>query len=240
MQATKRRQRAGLTAMAVLMGALLAAGGGCQGDGPALAAQEGRGEPVDLRDAFGEEAVTGTYRMAAGPLEGEDVAFSIPAVASGQDEAVMTVEGVREMTWRRDEQGAVMILETTDHLEQVRVVYEPALMVVPARMRVGEVRQQEVEMNVYRLDDGSRRAGGSGTIEVELISAGRFDTPMGRVEGFHVRERHDLHLSLARVNVQVDTIYGRDMGPVRKSTLRRTRALGLFASEEREVLERVE
>ena len=234
--------------MVVLMAVAVMMAGGCRSDGVAgvaLAAQDGEAEAVDLRTAFGGEGVAGTYRVDAGPLKGEEVSFSITALGAGGDdsaggEAVMQVQGLRETTLRRDDDGAVLIPETIDVLEQVRVVYEPALTIVPARMRVGEVRQQEVSMNVYRLEDGSRRAGGNGTIEVELISAGAFDTPMGRVQGFHVQERHDLHLSLARVTVRVDTIYGREMGPVRKSTVRRVRALALFGSEEREVLERVE
>ena len=242
------------TFTAALLGVALLATGGCAADGLAVAARGDPPQPVDLRSAFGQEPVAGVYRVDAGPLAGEQVAFSITplpadaeAGASDQDnggtapgQMLMEVQSLRETSLERDDQGSVAIPQTIDLLEQVRVVYEPAATIVPARMHVGEVRRQEFQMNVYHLADGSRRAGGSGSIELELVEVGAFDTPIGRVDGYRLRERHDLHLSLARVNVEVDTIYGHEIGPVRKSTVRRTRALGLFGSTERETLVRIE
>ncbi|MEX0885085.1 MAG: hypothetical protein WD009_01480 [Phycisphaeraceae bacterium] len=224
----------GLALLAVLL-----AGCAASDDRPSRESRDASRGPVDLADALPERATTGTYRAVAGDAQGEEFPLRITPASLDAD-GVFEIEGLRRSRLVRTGDGSIHVAEVIDRREQVRVVYEPAAVMLPDALRVGQVMRMEIEMRVYRLADGSRQASGGGTIELELVEVGLFDTPMGQVEGYRIREHHDLRLSLARVDVRVDAIYARGLGPVRLSTTRRTRTLGLFASEEREVLERIE
>lgn len=151
------------------------------------------------------------------------------------DAWLLDVEGLRR-TFYRLRDGEVVVGREDDLLENARVEYEPAIVVLP---RDGaETREQRVTMRVLTLDGSKQRDRGTMVYRVDVLGSITITTPAGGLTAVALRSVREIDLNLADVRVESLEAYAPGDGPVAEWSQREVRMLGLFTTRSAERLER--
>lgn len=140
----------------------------------------------------------------------------------------------REM-WRIDAEGSAGIVESVNRGENVEVVFEPGLRILPSGLATGVASEQSLRMTVHPLGDRSRvRAAGGATQRVELLGSSRVPTPMGDAPALVMRTLLEASLGPSRVRNETWTwvassagVWGPTGVVLAERRLERTTALGI-------------
>jgi hypothetical protein len=134
---------------------------------------------------------------------------------------------VREELWREDD-GGLVLTRTVDHVERVEVLFDPPLLVLPARLEPGQVAIERLRMTVHPLGDRSRtRAAGPVVQEVADMGHDRVRTPAGTWVARHLRSVFTADLSGTKVRNQTDQWLVDGVGLVAQKRSERTTLLGV-------------
>lgn len=140
----------------------------------------------------------------------------------------------REM-WRIDADGSAGIVESVNRGENVEVVFDPGLRILPSGLATGVASEQSLRMTVHPLGDRSRvRAAGGATQLVELLGSSSVPTPMGDAPALVMRTLLDASLGPSRVRNETWTwvasssgVWGATGVVLAERRLERTTALGI-------------
>jgi hypothetical protein len=146
------------------------------------------------------------------------------------------LDGIRTVYLTSTPDGAVAISREDELSEEVSVDYEPALVILPARMAMGEPSNGVCRMTVRNLKTGSVRDHGWCNYRIELLGIRATHTPTGTSEAYVVQTRRRIVLQLAQVRIKSETEFVADRGWVAERIHRVTKALGVFASSHTEKL----
>lgn len=194
-----------------------------------------RWEPIEARQLMPLEARFARVRVVEGPDEGEVLEQRLEA-SDGQ-RWTLTVEDRQRMHLGYDEQGHIVVFQEDDFEQSVAVHYEPALVLVPARLEADTNHRQQVEVTVRQLEGEGVRDRGTATHRIEAVRFGTVETDMGVQEAYLLRQHRQLALNFARAEVQIDTLYVPDVGRIAWRVDQSTRIMGVIGSQQSEGFE---
>jgi len=198
--------------------------------GPASAATV-RGQ--DLRAAFPGRTVFGVWDG-----EGEDRLVIERAPSSTGEEAEYVqkrfrVDGGGEKLDRKQRlrvrgDGAVVLVEEVNHGEGVEVVFDPPLVVLPARVEPGTMSSSTGQMTVHPLGNRARvRAKGSVNETTTCLGAVRVVTPRGTFVAWKIQSTLDADLGASKVSNTTELWLVPDVGIIAERRREKTTVLGL-------------
>jgi hypothetical protein len=149
-------------------------------------------------------------------------------------------EKVRTTTLVVDD-GAIAVVRDIERDDDADVRYEPAILMLPAKLEQGKPVTAEAKMTVHDGDGDGIKARGTCRVKIELLGMRSVTTPAGEFECHVIRTTRTIRLDLAHVDVVIHAAYSPEHGLVRERIERHTKALGLFggkSSEEMVLIER--
>lgn len=151
-----------------------------------------------------------------------------------------TLEGVRMVHLHHAEMAAVVILMERELSEAVAVTYDPPLVILPNVLTMDQPVEQESQVTVTGLKDGSPRDQGRCRHRVQLLGKRTITTPAGTFQAYVVQTRREMDLQLAQVSVVSETAYAPGRGWVAEQIVRVTKPMKLFAFRQIEQLHLVD
>jgi hypothetical protein len=145
----------------------------------------------------------------------------------GPSEGSVKLDSVQ--TYERMGDGSVALAEEIDEDEGVEVVFEPPMLVIPARLAAGTPpRTQEFKMRVYPKGNRShvRR---QGPARVEIVAAGveMIDAPGGKRAALRIDSTLNADLAPAKVVNQTTAYYADGQGLIAEREHERTTVMGI-------------
>ncbi|WP_432800108.1 hypothetical protein [Poriferisphaera sp. WC338] len=180
---------------------------------------------ITARKLMPNKSTKGSYTEAANEQKGKVYAYSYEKTADG---LILTIEGVRRSYYRWAKDGALWTYRDDDLKENVRVTYDPGILILPKELKKKPEVKGEAKVEVYSLSSGEKRASGSMKYEVVAIWESKLDLPAGTFDCYIVREKRDLNLDLAMVTVTLDTGYAAGIGEVMQAEWQSQKTLDLF------------
>jgi hypothetical protein len=178
--------------------------------------------------------LTRVFAVDLGPRSGKTLRATIES--TGRNQWRYTLEDSREVDLVLADDGSIQVPRETDVDEQVEILYEPALRLLPPRLVLGEPFEGESHMTVKNLKDGKLRDQGTVAYRVELTGQRKVATPAGEFDAYIVNSERRIKLGMASVDVAIMTAYAPDGGTVAESITQTTKALGLLGGTKQEVL----
>ncbi len=147
-----------------------------------------------------------------------------------------------EMVFRRNPDGSVslasLIADTPQALSdgQARYIFEPPLVMTPARLAAGERFEDSCDMRIVAIDDETDviRTGGA-TRLLEVVGRQTLETVTGDVRAIRVRARFRLTLGATVVTSDSVVWFEPGGGALAESTRRVVRVLGVPVQDVREL-----
>ena len=222
------------------VGAVVAAGaGGCRStndDAGASAAVFAEVERIEL-PAAETRAVRGDWprRVVYAPI-GEISEARLVIEREPDDTGVQTRSSINEgeeavqrrQTFAVRDDGAVVLVEEVNHAEGVEVVFDPPLVVLPARLEVGAAIECEGRMTVHPLGDRSRvRAKGTYTETGRCEGAVTVRTPAGEFVAWKLVSELRAELGPSRVQNETELWISPRAGIVAERRRERTLVFGV-------------
>jgi len=176
---------------------------------------------------FGDAGTKRVYEFTVGKFAGRELPHRRSILPNGK--VIDLLEGHQSAEFVVND--AVNLLAEDDYASKVRVVYEPAMVVMPARLRAGETTEQlsESSMTVTNLADGSPRDRGRCKYKVELLGKARVATPAGSFDAWIVRTTRHLSLQMAGGTVVTHSAYVEGRGLIAEHIEQNLKMLGLIA-----------
>ena len=171
-----------------------------------------------------------SYELILSTPEHEDRPLNVTVTKQGEF-WVMTIAERSSMFIQQLPTGDLAIMRETDLRENVRIEYQPAIVLLPAKLAAGVTRQGQVQMTVYNLDTGQQRAKGTSHYQINVAGLQPVETANGPINAWVVHTRRDMDLSFADAHVTLETAYAPMLGQVYEQAQVRTVTLGLFAKE---------
>jgi hypothetical protein len=157
--------------------------------------------------------------------DGAGVTVVKAMVRSGATEPVKGTLSV--MRFRMVDEG-LALEETDEHADGVRTVFEPPLLAVPARLKLGESVVQRVSMKVYPFaTPGRLKTRGEGTNTIAFEAVEPVEAPAGDFTAQRVRTTLELALGEAKVRVVTLAWYVPGVGAVVERSTERVTVLGV-------------
>lgn len=134
----------------------------------------------------------------------------------------------REQRLRVRQDGAVVLVEEVNHGEGVEVVFEPPLVVLPARVEPGAMTNSTGQMTVHPLGNRARvRAKGSVNERTTCLGAVRVVTPRGSFVAWKIQSTLDADLGASRVSNTTELWLVPEVGIIAERRREKTTVLGL-------------
>ena len=149
------------------------------------------------------------------------------------------IEGVRRVEFLVGEDGSVKVTREVEVSEDSDVSYEPALLVLPAEVKQDTPAQGEARMTVKNLKGTNTKASGPVTVTVTPVGRTAVTTDDGATDAVAVRAQRKMDLDLAKVRVNIETVYVPGRGTWRETVERVTQALGVFEDRKRQTVQRI-
>ena len=186
------------------------------------------GEPVDEpAEVRAEELMPLTGRSAVFAVDPDNPAVGAVEVHLEQQPAHwrIRVGGLYETHLLREADGALRARTEIDHEENVRVEYDPPILLLPEVLRVGEPVTDRTHMVIRNRRTGAVRQQGPCKVTVELVHRREVRTPAGTMQAWVVRTVREADLGLADFRVVITEAYVPQRGLVAKHTDRVVRLL---------------
>lgn len=184
-------------------------------------------ETISADDLLPPNGQSTHFLYTLGPHHGQRVLYELAPQA---DHWLATVAERSSGRIFRDDVGLTMDREI-DFKEQVKVVYDPPLLLLPAQLSMNQPIVTTCRMQVRNLQNGEIKTEGTCETQIELLGQAEIETPAGVMEAHLVRTRRKLALSLAQVRVQIIEAYVEGQGLVARRIDRKTKALGLLTTQ---------
>ena len=196
-----------------------------EAEGAALS-HDGKPWPtVSPEEVLPKRDVAGRYEIVK---DGErtTAAFTLKRVDSGV--WMLEIEGHQTARWELDKEGSLRLPWQTSVDQGVRVEYEPALVLLPAKG--AGVSRTEAEMTVYHLDSGEQKTAGKCAYVVSPGGPGMFEPALEERLTLYASSVRRIDVPLADATVAAEVAYAKERGPIATDLTRVLRPLGLFAS----------
>lgn len=190
--------------------------------------------------AWESSGPSGRRRMLverSGPEAGQTVwrvdRTLLERVGGGADERTP----IRSDTYTRAADGSVAITEETNHDENVEVVFEPPMVVMPGRLVAGAPFEQKFDVRVYPGGKGRKmlKSSGPGSHTIELTGLWRVTLAGGgTVEARGVRSVFRADFNPARVVNTTEQWFVEGVGVIAERRHERTTVFGLPIRESSE------
>ncbi len=146
------------------------------------------------------------------------------------------VGGLYETHLIREADGTRRAEAELDFEQNVRVEYDPPILVLPAELRIGEPVKDETHMVIRDRRTGRVRQQGPCEVTIELKEFRTVTTPAGPREAWVVKTTRKADLGVADFRVIITEAYVPDAGLVAKHTDRLVRIFGAIPQREVEHL----
>ena len=180
--------------------------------------------------------IKGIYTADEGKNKGKTFQFTYEVTPKG---LIQNVEGLRRVYLEWDRKGNLILKRDDDFQENVRVMYNPGLVVLPAKLKEKEPNIKSVsKMEVFGLTDGNRRA--IGTVESNITAMWEAKLPLDNKEldAYIVREKRTINLDVANVQLTLDTAFAPGQGKILQMEWRTQKALDIFVENSKSKLSR--
>jgi hypothetical protein len=213
--------------MIAVLGLLVVPPGQVQG-------QAGEGDERKVPTVPGERLLplterTRSFRILSGDGVGNRVTQKLrPAEESEPGDWVLNFDSLNVLYLRRTEGGAIEMVRMDLPREDRAVVYQPAVRLIPPRLRPRLTEVGTGLARIYYLDTGERRRVGAFRHEIEEVSRARFGVPNGPVAGFLVVLDHEIDVDFGKVRLELEGGYVPGEGLVYRHMRYTKEKLGLF------------
>jgi len=141
--------------------------------------------------------------------------------------------------YHRGKDGQIILDREDDFEENVRVDYDPGIVVIPAVVGGKDpLPHGKVKMIVKNLKTGHQRDHGTCTYKFTGVQKKRLKTPAGSFDVYVIEQKRHLDLNLANVDVTIHTGYAPGEGTVLDAVWQTMHTLGIFTSHSHSRLER--
>ncbi len=169
------------------------------------------------------------------PEQPDDGALDVE-VEQKQQRWHIRVGGLYETHLIRESDGSRRAEAELDFEQDVRVEYDPPILVLPAELRIGEPVKDETHMVIRDRRTGRVRQQGPCEVTIELKEFRTVTTPAGPREAWVVKTTRKADLGAADFRVVITEAYVPDAGLVAKHTDRLVRIFGAIPQREVEHL----
>jgi hypothetical protein len=153
------------------------------------------------------------FAVTDGKFKGKQWTYSHRKGASDKEHLMIFVDQHRSVLNVNDD-GRVLLSTEDDYGQQVKVVYDPPLEVIPADMLNHEPKAITSSMTVYNLDGQSQRDKGACQVSVQILGKQTITTPAGTFEAIMFKTTRQLKLALASGTVTIYDAYAPKKGLV--------------------------
>ena len=183
-------------------------------------------KPITASELMPAQNQKGEYRTEEGKNNGKTFPFTYEKTPKGY---ILTINGLRRVYYEWNSNHDLILKRDDDFQENVRVVYNPGLTILPANIDKNEPNVSSTsQVNVYNLTNGHRRAFGKVSNRLSAIWQSQVSLDSQKVGVYIVREERALDLDMAMVKVTLDTAYAPTHGEVLQMEWRTQKALNLF------------
>jgi hypothetical protein len=182
-------------------------------------------EPIPAAALMPSAPVTGSFTFTEGKQAGQTDPYSMEPTADGW---VFSIEEQGRVYMHLEPDGSLAISREDDLLEQVRVEYEPAIIVLPAHVGRDELPSGQVQMTVWSLKTDQKQAEGLCDYQVTHIWASTLKSSTGALATYNIRQKRQIDLKIVQVELTLDSSFAAGMGYVAGADWRVERALGLW------------
>jgi hypothetical protein len=138
------------------------------------------------------------------------------------------VEIVREQLFRLGDDGSVALVEEKNHIEKVEVVFDPPLLVLPARIETGATFESSGRMTVHPLGDRSKvKVKGTYDDSGSCEGAVRVSTSGGEFDVWKIKSVFTADLPPSKVRNETESWLSPTSGPIVERRSERTTVLGV-------------
>ncbi|QQE11777.1 hypothetical protein JD969_20230 [Planctomycetota bacterium] len=180
--------------------------------------------------------IKGTYTADEGKNKGKSFQFTYEMTPNG---LILNIEGLRRVYFEWDSQGNLILKRDDDFQENVRVMYNPGLVILPAKLEEREPKIKGVsKVEVFGLTNGNRRAVGTVSNEITAIWQSQIPLNNQEIKAYIIREKRMLDLDIAKVQLTLDTAFAPGKGELLQMEWRTQKALDIFVENSKSKLSR--
>lgn len=184
---------------------------------------------ISTTDLFPLQDAKGRFLVIEGDNDGLKFSWTLKSSSDGW---IYNYQGLQKVWFIQDETGALYITREDDFEEEVRVVYEPAILALPALLNSQTAHEQKVEMTVTSLNGKEVRSRGPCYNSITLLGRQTISTPAGEFEAVVVRSKRRVQLPIAKVEIDILSAYVPGRGQVAERISQQIKALNFFDMEE--------
>ena len=197
----------------------------------------GRGEegPIPAERLMPLEARRMRYALRVDDRERAADASLVPAEEAGEERSAgwwLRMGEHRHSLLRREADGAIHVLHQRLPRDGMEIVYEPSVVLLPARCAPGETVESTGSIRIETQDGTTRR--GELTHRVRIAGRERVETPAGEREAVLVETRDEIDLGWVELTIEARTHYVPGLGRARQRMVTERRTLAVFGSTSKE------
>ena len=177
-----------------------------------------------------------TFRIIEGDGAGEQVQQTLRPAQEQEGEPgqwVLELGDLNRLYLRRNEAGDVEAVRLDLPQENRAVVYDPPVVMIPARVEAELAGATTSRARVYDLESGELTHTGQVTHEIKQVSRSRFDTAVGTQQGYLIVIDHEVDLDLGNATLGLETGYVPGEGMVYRHMRYTIEKLGFFGDTTR-------
>ena len=182
---------------------------------------------VDATALLGPFVRNEPFRVTAGLLTGKQWNFS-HTQGPMTDEHVLLFDGQHRSLLKVNQDQTVLLLEEQDYIQQVKVVYNPPIKVIPSDLLHDKSQTLTSKMTVYSLNGKTQRDKGTCTVTLKVLGKQTLNTPAGKFEAIVIQTLRKLQLGLARGTVKTLDYYVPHVGLVAHKIQRKLITMGFI------------
>lgn len=138
-------------------------------------------------------------------------------------------ETVTEETFLRSSDGAVALERSVSHADKVITVFDPPMVVMPARLRAGDPFRQALAIRVHPIENpDTLRDDGPATLELVYEAEQAVLVGGEEIAAARVKQVFSAKLKSAQVRTEANLWYGAEGGEARGLVARRSREKAMF------------
>lgn len=181
----------------------------------------------DPQQLLGPMTKAQPFDVVQGSQKGRQWIYShTPGDAKGQQ--LLTFAGQHQSLLKPDVDGNMRLLWEIDYAHQVKVVYDPPIMLIPARLDAISDKPEQHKMVCYSLDGKSTRDKGTCDVTMQVLGKQTLHTSAGKFTPIVFKTTRQLDLGLAKGTVTIFDAYVPGKGLVAHRVVRKLATMGFI------------
>ena len=168
-----------------------------------------------------------TFKIVQGEGEGKLVPMTLKA-STKEGEWSLAFENLYRLLIFRAPDGAVQVHSMELMERNERVEFQPAFVLIPARIKAGQRTRRSGRVQVYDIEAGNQAYSGSYTEIIKELSRSDFNTPTGTIDGYLLEYEFEIRLDYADIRIDLANGWSKDQRLIFWRSKRTVSKLGLF------------